>query len=64
MPYLYSPNPNPCSSPSPSPSPSRYVARLEIVNAVGELERVYFRFPEICLLVPDESKQEGDVGET
>ena len=42
----------------------RYVARLEIVNAVGELERVYFRFPEICLLVPDESKQEGDVGET
>ena len=34
------------------------MARLEIVNAVGELERVYFRFPEICLLVPDESKQE------
>jgi hypothetical protein len=31
---------------------SKYVGRVEILNAAGDLERVYFRFPEICLLVP------------
>ena len=35
-----------------------HVARVEIVNANGELERVYFRFPSFCLLLTEESKQE------
>ena len=33
------------------------VARVEIVNASNELERVYFRVPAYCLLLSDESKQ-------
>ena len=35
-----------------------HVERVEIVNANGELERVYFRFPAFCLLLTEESKQE------
>ena len=44
-----------------SPHTQRYfeahLARVEIVNASGELERVYFRFPSYCLLLTEESKQ-------
>ena len=36
----------------------RHIARIEIINATGELERVYFRFPAICLLLTEESKHE------
>lgn len=35
----------------------RYICRCEIVNAAGKLERVYFRMPDYCLLLTDESKQ-------
>ena len=33
------------------------VARVELINASGELECVYFRFPAFCLLLTEESKQ-------
>ena len=36
----------------------QYVARVEIKNGLGQLERVYFRFPAFCLLLTEESKQE------
>ena len=36
----------------------RLIRRCELVNAVGELERVYFRVPDYCLLLTEESKQE------
>ena len=36
----------------------RFIGRCEIVNATGKLERVYFRIPDFCLLLTEESKQE------
>lgn len=36
---------------------ARYTAGVEIVNAVGELERVHFRFPAFCLWLSEERKQ-------
>ena len=34
-----------------------HVARCEIVNGSGELEQIYFRFPEYCLLLPKGTRQ-------
>ena len=35
-----------------------HVARIEIVNAFGELESVHFRFPRFCLYLTAETKEE------
>eukprot|EP00966_Prymnesium_polylepis_P255399 5900809-Prymnesium_polylepis.1 len=36
---------------------SESVARVEIVNANGELERIFFRFPTFCRMLSEEAKQ-------
>lgn len=36
----------------------QYIGRCEIVNAAGNLERVYFRMPDYCLLLTELSKRE------
>lgn len=35
---------------------SEFIASVEIVNQSGDLERVFFRFPQFCLLLTDEQK--------
>ena len=35
-----------------------YTARVEIVNSDGELERVYFHYPEMCELLTQESRHD------
>ena len=37
---------------------SRFVGCAEIINEAGELERVFFQFPELCLSLSDERKTE------
>jgi inositol 1,4,5-triphosphate receptor type 3 len=34
----------------------RYIARVELINADGQIEYAYFRFPAFCLLLTDDSK--------